>query len=93
MIFVRFVFTYMLALGAVEFLLLLGGISGDKEFFLGAMTAVPVTLVCWMLPGASAVTAYIERMRATGLFSHQPPPPEPRGRARGRAAHGSSLSR
>ena len=92
MVVVRFVFAYMLVLFAVEFLLLAGGMSSDREFFLGALTAVPVTIVWWMLPEGRAVAAYLERMRATGLLSHQPQPAA-RARARHHASHGSSPSR
>ena len=93
MIVVRFVFAYMLALSAVEFLLLTGGMTSDKEFFLGAITAVPVTITWWMMPERRVVAAYLERMRATGLISRQPQSPASGGHARHRAAHGSSPSR
>ena len=92
MLVVRFVFAYMLVLFAVEFLLLVGGMSRDREFFLGVLTAIPVTIVWWMLPEGKVVAAYVERMRATGLLSH-PPQPAARARARHHVAHGSSLSR
>ena len=92
MVVVRFVFTYMLVLFAVEFLLLTGGRSSDREFFLGVLTAVPVTIVCWMMPQGRAVAAYMQRMRATGLLSHRPRPAA-RAPAGHHAAHGSSLSR
>lgn len=92
MVVVRFVFTYMLVLFVVEFLLLTGGRASDREFFLGVLTAVPVTIVCWMMPEGRAVAAYVQRMRATGLLSRQPQPAA-RARARHHGAHGSSLSR
>lgn len=71
MVAVRFVFTYMLFVSAVELLLLVGGAAGDGEFFFGAVTALPVTILWWVLPEAPVVAAYVERIRATGLLSRQ----------------------
>ena len=92
MVVVRFVFTYLFVLLAVEFLLLVGGMSSDREFFLGTLTAVPLTIVWWKLTEGRIVAAYIERMRETGLLSRQPQPGA-RVHARHHAAHGSSPSR
>src|SRR5690242_8443414 len=89
MIVVRFVFAYMLVLVAVEFLLLVGGRASDRDFFLGMVTAVPVTVVCWML-AKGGLAELVARLRARAAVSRPPRLPAPHVGAGHHPAHGPS---
>ena len=89
MIVVRFLFAYMLVLLGVELLLLIGGRFSDRDFFLGMLTAVPLTIVCWML-AQGGLAEFVAKLRARAVLSHPPRLPVPRDHAGCHAAHGPS---